>query len=290
MKRRWRVMFVLVVVLAMATLTGCARQQSAAPQAAPTQTPEPTSAPEPPTMRQVRIYLVRGEKIGVLGREVEDSSDIETVAKGAVEKLLQAMTSGEDVDGLRSAIPGGTKLIGLRVSDGGVATVGLSDEFASGGGSLSMQLRTAQVVYTLTQLDGIRRVAFELNGEPVDSIGGEGVIVDPPVDRSAFENVTPAILVESPVPGQQLISPFEAYGTSNVFEATHRLELIDASGRPIAATRVTASSGTGTRGSWKKSFSFTADTQGPGELRAFTLSPKDGSETDVVEIPVTLSN
>lgn len=287
MKLRWLV--VALVALAIVPLAACRRSETPAPSPEPTSNSQPTSVPEPPAMQQIRVYLVRGEKIGVIGSEVEKSADTEAVAQGAVQELLRAGTSGEDNAGLTTAIPTGTKLIGLRLAEDGVATIDLSDEFGSGGGSLSMQLRVAQVVYTLTQFAEVKKVAFELNGEPAQAIGGEGVVVDPPVDRSDFENVTPPILVEGPVPGQQLVSPFEAYGTSNVFEATHRLEVIDAGGRPVASTQVVASSGTGTRGVWRQRVEFFTDTPGPGKFRAFVLSAKDGSEEDVIEFPVFVS-
>ena len=54
----------------------------------------------------------------------------------------------------RPPIPAGTRYLGVEVS-GGVATVDLSREFESGGGSLSMISRVAQVVFTVTRIDGI---------------------------------------------------------------------------------------------------------------------------------------
>ena len=54
-----------------------------------------------------------------------------------------------------------------------------------------MRLRVAQVVYTLTQFPTIQRVAFALDGTPVEAIGGEGVVVWPPVGRAAFQDLAP---------------------------------------------------------------------------------------------------
>jgi len=85
-------------------------------------------------------------------------------------------------------VPAATRLLGLRVADG-VATVDLTRAFASGGGSLSMRMRVAQVVYTLTELDDVDRVGFELDGAPATAIGGEGVLVDEPVGRADFEDL-----------------------------------------------------------------------------------------------------
>ena len=60
-----------------------------------------------------------------------------------------ASTATVPAIGMVNGIPDGTEVLGVDISDG-VATVDLSEEFASGGGSLSMQLRVAQVVFTST--------------------------------------------------------------------------------------------------------------------------------------------
>jgi spore germination protein GerM len=49
-----------------------------------------------------------------------------------------------------------------------------------------MQLRVAQIVYTLTEFPIIERVRFRIDGAPVAAIGGEGVVVQPPVAREDF--------------------------------------------------------------------------------------------------------
>jgi hypothetical protein len=169
-----------------------------------------------------------------------------------------------------------------------VATVDLSREFASGGGTLSMTMRIAQVVYTLTQFPSVERVAFQLDGQPVETIGGEGLIVDPPVRRADYEAVTPAIMVESPAVGDGVSSPMRVRGTSNVFEATSQINIVDADGLIIAEKTVTASSGTGTRGTFDVLVPFEVDRAQRGALIVFEYSAKDGSQVNVVEIPLDL--
>ena len=72
------------------------------------------------------------------------------------------------------------------------AEVDLSAAFASGGGSLSMLTRVAQAVYTLTAFPTVHAVRFLIEGERVDAIGGEGVIVDPPPTRADLPGQAPA--------------------------------------------------------------------------------------------------
>jgi len=187
-----------------------------------------------------------------------------------------------------SEIPGGTQLLGLSIA-GGVATVDLSHDFESGGGSVSMLLRVAQVVFTLTQFPTVERVRFFLDGAPAAAIGGEGVVVDPPVGRADFEGQAPAILVESPAPFEPVTSPLRIRGSANVFEATFGAELADGAGRVLAEAVVTPTSGTGERGTFDAELSFAPGAPGQLVLTVFTYSAKDGSRQDAVEIPLELT-
>lgn len=191
----------------------------------------------------------------------------------------------ERAGGLATAIPAGTEVNGVWVANG-VATVDLSRAFESGGGSASTTLRVAQVVHTLTQFPTVERVAFRLDGEPVDAIGGEGVVVSPPVDRGDFEDQAPAILVESVGPGDVVESPLRVTGTANTFEATLNLRLVTAAGAVLHDDFVTATAGTGTRGTFEKTIEF--DAAGDATLVAYERSAEDGSEINVVEIPIVL--
>ena len=94
----------------------------------------------------------------------------------------------------------------------------------------------AQIVYTLTQFPTVRRVSLN---------GGS------PLGRRAFEAQTPAVLVLSPLPGAEVESGFEVTGTANTFEATFNYELKDQGGRVLRKNFVTATSGSGTRGTFR---------------------------------------
>ena len=110
-----------------------------------------------------------------------------------------------------------------------------------------------------------------------------------PLSRSNFEQVTPAIFVEVPTPGQSVPSPMHLVGSANVFEAVFRAILKTATGRVLASAQVHASSGSGTRGVFDVRVSFTK-TCGVGVLIVFNVSPKDGSHQNLVRIPVALSS
>ena len=150
-----------------------------------------------------------------------------------------------------------------------------------------MLLRVAQVVYTATQFEGIERVAFKLDGDEVEAIGGEGVIVDPPVTRADFEDQAPPILIESPVPGALSERPVTISGTANVFEAQFNAKVVDEDEDTLADVAVRATSGTGTRGTFETEIDYSRPSGGTGAVIVYDLSEKDGSVIDEVRIPVS---
>ena len=129
----------------------------------------------------------------------------------------------------------------------------------------------AQLVYTLTQFPTMKSV--ELAGMRYT--------------RADFEDETPIILVESPLPFEQVSSPLRVTGTANTFEATFQYELLDSEGNVVDNNFVTATSGTGTRGT----FDFTTgDFSEVAKLVVFENSAEDGSRVNEVEIPLTVAS
>lgn len=251
----------------------------------PTTTAATTTRPAPAGTSHVLVYLLRDEKIGAAGRSVPLTPGIGAAAMRA---LLAGPTAEDRAAGLSSAIPSGTTLRGLDIA-GGVATVDLSSQFASGGGSLSMQARVAQVVHTLTQFPTVDAVRFELDGRPVTALGGEGVDVSKPLTRKDVEALAPAVLVEAPTPGAEVASPLHATGTANTFEATFMAEIRDADGKVIAKRFVTATSGSGERGTFDFTLPFRVEEEQGGTLVVYEISAEDGSRIHEVRIPVRLA-
>jgi hypothetical protein len=108
--------------------------------------------------------------------------------------------------------------------------------------------------------------------------------------RADFEDQTPGILVESPLPFEDVTSPIRATGTANTFEATFNYELTDTDGKIVDENFVTATSGTGTRGTFDfTTKKFTVPFSGVGSLVVFERSAEDGSRTKLVEIPLRMS-
>jgi len=182
-------------------------------------------------------------------------------AAASLDELLDGPSSEEEDDlEATSAIPSGTELE-VEVAES-VATVSASEDLS--------REALAQIVYTLTQFPTVTSV--EVDGKTYT--------------RKSFEDQTPAILVESPLPFAEVTSPLSASGTANTFEASFNYEVYDADGNLVGENFVTATSGTGTRGT----FEFTTgDFDSISKLVVFEPSAEDGSKTKLVEIPLTSS-
>ncbi len=253
---------------------------------APTSTTAATtsSTEAPADQTEVRAYFLRDEKVGPVSREASD----EAVAAGALEGLLAGPTATEQEFGFSSAIPAGTEFLGVVIEDR-IATVDLTEEFASGGGSASMTGRVAQVVFTLTQFSTVDAVTFELEGEPITALGGEGLLLEEPQTRADWEDLSPAILVESPLPFAEVTSPLRITGTANVFEAQLQVNVTDGEGLIVYDEPAMATSGTGTRGTFDITATFDVPREGVGAVIVFDESAQDGSQIHVVEVPVRVS-
>ncbi len=246
----------------------------------PATTVPATTVPE--ATSPVEIFFVSAEKLSVAGRLVVVSDPTAAVAV-----LLAGPSADESAAGLLSVIPDGTTLHGVEVA-GNSATVDLSAAFESGGGSLSMMLRVSQVVFTVTQFDGIDTVYFRLDGQPIEMLGGEGLDVNG-VGRLDFADLTsPLILLEAPLPGFPLVQPIVIRGMSNTFEAGINYQVLAADGSLLLEGYTMATSGTGTWGTFDHTIeALPAGTVGPVTLRVFEYSPKDGEPINVVEVTLT---
>jgi hypothetical protein len=209
-----------------------------------------------------KVWFHRGEQLFVVTRT---QSSTPRVGTAAVEALLEGPSASERSAGVATQIPDGTQLLGLIV-DKGIATVDLTSEYESGGGTASMTMRLAQVVCTLNQFPSVKGVLFQLDGRPVDVLGGEGIVIDHPLRCRDYKDLLPAILVTSPAIGQAVSNPVTVSGSANVFEANVTVDIIDASGRVVGNAFTTATCGTGCRGTFSVTVSYEVRAAQRGEI------------------------
>jgi hypothetical protein len=264
--------------------------ETPSPTPAGTPVPSPTAGPIETTT--VRAYFLRVSAAGHIDlvpvlREIPKTQAVATAAMNALLAGPDETERTADPE-LSTTIPTGTRLLGLSVADG-VATVDLSREFESGGGSASVFGRLAQVVYTLTQFPTVQSVLFQLDGEPVTVFSGEGVILDHAVGRADYTDQLPAIWVDRPAWGAALGNPGRITGLANVFEATFRVAILDADGDTLVDEMVMASCGTGCWGTFDVTVRYTVTAAEWGTLRVYELSTRDGSPINVADYPVWLT-
>ncbi len=159
-------------------------QAPAATAPAAPQAPLPAaSAPQPQT------YWLRasGESLDLIPAAVELNAKAETDPAAALELALERLLAGPRDQEHATAIPEGTRLRRLSVRQDGVH-IDLSQDFTTGGGTFSMTGRIAQVLHTATSINPEAPVWLEVDGEPLEVLGGEGLILDRPLTRRGFAN------------------------------------------------------------------------------------------------------
>ncbi len=103
-------------------------------------------------------------------------------AERQVAALAAGPTPGEAAQGMSSAVPADTRVLGVQLH-GTTLTIDLSAAFERGGGSASMIGRLDQLFYTLTRPDGVDAVSLQVEGRPVTTFAGEGILVPNPWRR-----------------------------------------------------------------------------------------------------------
>jgi hypothetical protein len=190
-----------------------------------------------------------------------DPSDGKLYAAGRTVPKTQAVASA--ALGALATAPDTTVPPNLTV------TIASADATAKVAGPDLSGAALAQVVYTLTQFLTIK------------SVDGK--------TRADVEDFVPAILVEHPLPDAAVSSPLHVTGNANTFEATFQYKLLDAAGKVLAQHFVTATSGTGTRGTFDVTIPFTVGTAQAGTLVVYENSAADGSVIHERRIPLRLT-
>lgn len=223
------------------------------------------------------IWFLHGETLRATDREVAGEG-----LAGHIRVLVSGPTAVQRSQGVGTAIPAGTRVRSVRVARG-TATIDLTRRYESGGGSLSMQARLAQLVWTATALPGIERVVLELDGRRVEAIGGEGLLVDRPQTRAMHTSLLPRLAVESPGQGATLRGPrVTVRGTARTRTGSFTIVLTDGDGLIVGERRV--ASRAGRRLPFAVTVPFRPEKPGWGAVIAYE-GPR-GKRESLVELPV----
>jgi len=259
------------------------------------ETPDSTAATAPPTTPAtpatvapdaagvtLNVFFTRNDLVGVGHRRIASTP---SVARAATQLLLAGPTAEERSAGLSSAIPTGTRLLGVDLADG-VLTVDVSNEFVAGADAPTMRRRLAQLVFTLTQFPTVQSVRVRIDGAPTTTFGTSGVTMPGPLTRADFTTETPLILVETVAPGDVVPATPRVAGINNTFENNVRIRIVGADGRTLADTFTTGRGPMGQWGPFDTVVPIARGSNASGKVVLFENSAKDGSEINVVEVPV----
>lgn len=100
----------------------------------------------------------------------------------SLKELFLGPTKQEELKGIMTEIPIGTRLIKVEQSEYDIL-IDISSQFVTGGGSAAMQLRYLQIYKTLRKIAPQKKLYLYVDGKPIKTIGGEGLEVTQPLTK-----------------------------------------------------------------------------------------------------------
>jgi hypothetical protein len=135
----------------------------------------------------VSVYFVQGEQLTAVARRGATALD-------AVRQLIAGPTRAERRRGFRTYVPASTRVRSVVVADG-LATVDLTEPFATGTDPGSMLARLSELVRTLTGVQGTKKVQLLIDGAATAGMF-PGVSTSGPITIGFLE--TPNVPVPTP--------------------------------------------------------------------------------------------
>jgi hypothetical protein len=146
------------------------------------------------TRARVILFMLEGNRLERVARTgTSDMRPEELVLRA----LLSGPTSDELAEGLRTALPPAVELTSVSVGSR-VADVDLNAAFETADREEHLR-RVAQVVYTLSELDGIDSVRFFTDGQLLTVIDQNGDPHDDAVARARYSRFAPRNPLGDPV-------------------------------------------------------------------------------------------
>lgn len=136
---------------------------------------EATDQSEKPKKRMVNIYFSdqNSEYLVPEQREVFDSTN-------TTESTLEELIKGPKKEGHLETIPNGTKIKGVNLS-GDVVVIDFSRELVDNhsGGSASELMTVYSIVNTVTEVAGVKKVKFLIEGQEIETLAGNFDLTQP---------------------------------------------------------------------------------------------------------------
>lgn len=148
----------------------------------------PTSNKQVAEKQTVSVYFLAldSNDNGIYKRVQRDLPSGEDKLKFAINELLKGPNLVEKSTGAYSEIPKTTKLLGIKQTKDKVI-IDFSSDFQYGGGTDSVYSRLMQLIKTAVNNTGNKKIYLYLDGEQVNVIGGEGLMITQPLTEKSLE-------------------------------------------------------------------------------------------------------
>ncbi len=134
----------------------------------------------PKEKNYVRIYFTKEEKLVAVERRLLN----ENPALFALKELLAGPKKEEIEKGIFTEIPSMVSANIISIKNGAI-TINFNKRLAEyGGGTSRVQALVAQIVYTMTEIPGIKKVRILIDGKSEIFLGGEGYMIDRSLSRN----------------------------------------------------------------------------------------------------------
>ena len=253
-------------------------------------TPGPSATATGEPVRAAIFYVL--EQRGRLFLVPETRDVIEpSPGAGRVAELIAGEPHDRD---LSSPWPADTEVLEVTVEHG-TAIVDLSAEALTANVGAELEsLGIQAAVYTLTEMAGVDRVEFTVegkesgeasNGRMIENWWGHVGLSEQPFSRA--EDVLAPITIISPEEGATVSRTFTVTGEASTFEANVVVRVRDSSGDVIQTTFTTASKGAPERGTWRKELTL-PDAPGGYTIEAVEEDAEQGGDFFVMTRSITL--
>ena len=143
-----------------------------------------------PSEDKVTVYFYRYDKLYPVKRSLNSIKAPEEVA--ALGALFRGPTTEEKSNRMQTMVPPNLRPTGIEREENSVLLLVFDDDLLKiSGGSNVINGALKQIVFTATEINGIKAVRFQVNsqGSETPVIGGEGYTIDRPLDRAYFKGV-----------------------------------------------------------------------------------------------------
>lgn len=156
-----------------------------APATTPQSPPLQSDTPVQSSAAEVYWLDMGSDRLELVSQPLNTPESTTGNAEVVLTTALETLLDGPQNAAHSTTIPPEARLRGIEVKADGVH-VDLSADFTTGGGTTSMTGRVAQILYTATSLDPNTPVWLAIESEPLEILGGEGLMIRQPLTRQEF--------------------------------------------------------------------------------------------------------